>query len=187
MSDLLSHQPSKPIGIWFSRPSPKLRTPSPKPHPFLQVIKFICLFQRTFFSCLSHWPFLLLQYHRDRRSLWLPALAQHTEMRWVQPSSWSRSTSTAWLPKPMPLPHYLRLETLVYVEKINNKIIFLFISIIQILLKDTRVLFIFFVWWLPYHPSPITVVDIASPVGCCREQWCRSPEWLWWVTFPFFF
>lgn len=48
VSDLLSHQPSKPTGIWFSRPSLKLRTPSPKPHPFLQVIKFIYLFQGTF-------------------------------------------------------------------------------------------------------------------------------------------
>lgn len=70
--------------------------------------------------CLSYWPFLLLQYHRDRRSLWLPALAPHTEMRWLRPSSWSRSTSTTWLPRPTLLPHYLRLETLVCAEKIEQ-------------------------------------------------------------------
>lgn len=69
---------------------------------------------------LPSWPFLLLQYHRDRQSLWLPVLAPHTEMRWLRPSSWSRSTSTAWRPRPTLLPHYLRLETLVCAEKIQQ-------------------------------------------------------------------
>lgn len=37
-------------------------------------------------------------------------------MRWVQPSSWSRSTFRAWLPKPMLLPHDLRHKILVHAE-----------------------------------------------------------------------
>lgn len=69
----------------------------------------------------------------------------------------------------------------------NKRIIFLFISIIQVLLKSTSTMFIFFIWSLPYHPSPITVVGTTCPAGRCREQWWRSPEWLWWVTFPFLF
>ncbi len=37
VSDLLSLQPSKPTGIWYWRPSPRLRTQSPKLQPTPQV------------------------------------------------------------------------------------------------------------------------------------------------------
>lgn len=51
VSDLLSLQPSKPTGIWYLRPSLRLRTQSPKPQPTPQVCS-TCDYKQL--SCFYH-------------------------------------------------------------------------------------------------------------------------------------